>query len=309
MRNKPTADTGIRTTTFDLPGRAFGAFLRRMRNRATVGAGARTPRRRVAGLRREEVAQAAGISVTWYTWLEQGRPVRVSPSTLDAIADALGLAEVERAHLTLLAAAARVDAPSPITRCASPTVAALVDGLHPHPAYVVNGCWDVLYQNDAARTVFGAFSALDWPAHNVLSRLLLDPEWRTLFVEWDDVCESAVAQFRAATASFIADDGWQGFVARLAEESDAFRALWLRNDLAPSVAKEKLVRHATRGEVRYAYVSLAPDGEPNDVRVIVYVSDAASRPATNPAASSSSRGRTPHAASESAVRPSSANRR
>ena len=267
-----SADPGIGGTTIDSPEsptRALAAFLRRMRDRAEPRAGRRTPRRRAAGMRREEVAIDAGISVTWYTWLEQGRPVRVSRRTLLSIARALRLDATERAHLLRLADAATAVRPR-LTSAASASVRALADGLLPHPAYVVNGLWDVLYANRSARIVFGDFDARPGVTDNILRRLHLDADWRTRFVDWPSVCGSAVAQFRLATAAMVGSPSWTAFVDQLSHDSEDFAGRWARHELATSFPREKVVRHAAAGDLRFLYASVAPDAEPTDVRLIVY---------------------------------------
>jgi transcriptional regulator with XRE-family HTH domain len=277
--NKLSADPGIRGTTLESPAvespaRALAAFLRRMRDRAEPGPCRRMPRRRARGLRREEVAIDAGISVTWYTWLEQGRPVRVSRRTLVAIARALHLDATERAHLLRLAEAANTTRPR-LTSTASTEVRSLADGFLPHPVYVVNGLWDVLYANRSARLLFGEFDARPGVTDNILRRLYLDDDWRTRFEDWPSVCGSAVAQFRAATARLVGSTAWTSFIDRLSRDSAAFADRWSRHELAASFPREKIVRHPDGGKGRFLYASLAPDAEPGDVRVIVYMPAAA----------------------------------
>jgi transcriptional regulator with XRE-family HTH domain len=242
-----------------------------MRGRAVPSARAGMTRRRVRGLRREEVAVAAGISLTWYTWLEQGRPVRVSAQTLRAIGRALRLAPVERTHLTRLASAAlgsgkRVN----VTRAASDGLQALVESLAPHPVYTVNGVWDVIYRNRVADLVFGNFDREPGVTDNVLRRLMLDAEWRELFDDWRSVAESAIAQFRAATGHLVGQPAWQRFVARLSNDSPWFAEQWSAHVVRPSVGYTKIVRHRTAGTLTMLYASLAPAGEPADVRLVVY---------------------------------------
>jgi len=269
--NKLTADTSTATTTYDAARRALADFLRAMRGRATPSSGARTTRRRVRGLRREEVAMEAGISLTWYTWLEQGRPVRVSARTLRAVGRALQLAPAERAHLLRLASAAlgsgRRSSP---TRDASDGLRAMVTNLSPHPAYAVNGVWDVLCRNRLADAVFGDFDREPGSTDNVLRRLLLDADWRERFANWDDVAESAIAQFRAATGHFVGSAAWRQFVARLSDESPWFAERWSAQRVVPAVTYTKIVRHPAAGPLTMLYASLAPDGEPPDVRLVVY---------------------------------------
>ena len=214
---------------------------------------------------------AAGISLTWYTWLEQGRPVRASVSTLRAVGRALRLAPAERAHLLHLATAALgTSRRQRITRSASEALRALVLNLSPHPAYAVNALWDALCWNRAADAVLGTFDREPGRTDNVLRRLMLDPEWRDRFVGWEDVARSAIAQFRGATGQLVGRPVWRQFIARLSAESSWFAAEWAAHAIAPPVSFVKVVRHPAVGPWSMVYASLAPDGEPADVRVIVY---------------------------------------
>jgi len=269
--NKLAAHPGTATTTHDAsPGRALGAFLRLMRDRAEPRPSHAKARRRATGLRREEVAVDAGISVTWYTWLEQGRPVRVSRRTLNKIARALQLDATERAHLLQLARAAAAANEPAVTASASDGVRAVADGLLPHPVYVVNGLWDVLYANSAAREMFGDFDAAPGITDNILRRLYLDRLWRERFAQWEDVSGSAVAQFRASTGRMVGTSRWRAFLDHLVRESAEFAERWRRHELASAFPRQKTVHHPTLGEQSYLYASVAPDAEPPDVRLIIY---------------------------------------
>lgn len=265
-----TAHSGTPTTTHDSARRALGEFLRTMRARVTPPSAVRTRRRRVRGLRREEVAVAAGISVTWYTWLEQGRPVRVSTRTLRAVGRALRLAPTERAHLLRLATAALRSSRLTVTREASPGLRALVMSLEPHAAYAVNGLWDVVCRNRIADALFGDFDHEPGCTDNILRRLLLDPDWRVRFADWESVAESAVAHFRAATGHLVGRPVWQRFVATLSADSPWFAERWFAYAIAPAVSYTKVIRHPAAGTLSMLYTSLASDGEPSDVRIVVY---------------------------------------
>lgn len=269
VARKVPGDAGGGTTT--LAARALGDFLRRMRSRpalAVAGGG----RRRVTGLRREEVAVAANISITWYTWLEQGRPVRTSPRTVRALARALRLGEAEAAHLARLADAVASAAPRwRRTAQASPALRAMVDGLRDSPAYVVNGRWDVLHANAAARAVLGSFEATPGVTDNVLARLFLDPGWRGRFLDWEAVASSAVAQFRAAGGRLVAHPDWNAFVADLAARSPEFARAWESQALADAHLRRKRLAAPGAEPLELLYASFAPEGEPEDVRVVLYV--------------------------------------
>ncbi|GAO01623.1 hypothetical protein PSR1_00479 [Anaeromyxobacter sp. PSR-1] len=275
---KVAADAGGGATT--LAARALGDFLRRMRSRPALAV-AGAVRRRVTGLRREEVAVAAGISITWYTWLEQGRPVRTSRRTVRAIARALRLGEAEAAHLSRLAEAVATAAPRwRRTAQASPALRAMVDGLGDAPAYVVNGRWDVLHANAAARAALGPFDPIPGVTDNVLVRLFLDPGWRSRFLDWEAVASSAVAQFRAGGGRLVAHPDWNAFVADLAARSPEFARAWEAHALADPHLRRKRLAGPGGEPLELLYASFAPEGEPEDVRVVLYVpADEAARAA------------------------------
>ena len=264
-----SADTGTATTPLPAGRAQLGVFLRTVRGRVAPSTGTVTARRRTRGLRREEVALRAGISVTWYTWLEQGRPVHPSPKTLRSIAAALQMSEAERDHLLSLAPATDGDG-SRTTLRADGALWLLVDSLAPHPAYAVNGRWDVLAANRPAIRIFGRFDARPGTTDNILRRLFLDPRWRDGFAEWEALAASVVGQFRGATAKLTSDPEWQRFVEALQGESPQFRALWPRHEVSAPAAHEKRFHHQRLGTLRFHYSSLAPDDAPEDVRVIIY---------------------------------------
>jgi transcriptional regulator with XRE-family HTH domain len=170
----------------------LGAFLRARREAgdpvaAGFGAG---PRRRTPGLRREELAQLAGLSVTWYTWLEQARDISVSRPVVNSLARALRLTPAERAHLFTLAGLALPPAmrTQPV---AEPMLARLADALNPHPAYVATPWWDVLACNDAYANLIGGIEARP----NVLWMMFTEPGH---VVDWETEARSMAGQFRAA---------------------------------------------------------------------------------------------------------------
>lgn len=242
-----------------MPTTTLGTFLVRTRESRTPDAATRTPgRRRVKGLRREEVALAAGISPTWYTWLEQGRPVTCSRTTLESIARALRMSATERRHLFDLADS-NLESPPPLVTRVPPQLATFVDAMQ-HPAYVINALWDVLHVNPAAIELFGPFTHA-----NVLRRLFLDDTWRFE----NDVLPSAVAQFRAATGRFQYSDAFQALVGGLADASPAFRTLWEQKQLEPPPLTQKVLLHPTRGRVALHYATMRPDGF-DGVSVAIY---------------------------------------
>jgi transcriptional regulator with XRE-family HTH domain len=251
---------------------SLGAFLKSVRAKTRPESLGLHPgrRRRAPGLRREEVALAAGISVTWYTWIEQGRPMTCSRTTLACIADALRMTRAERAHLFDLAGSAD-EAPAHLSRQIPVAIQALADALTLHPVYIVNGRWDVLHFNAACAALLGPFDTASPITSNVLRRLFLDERWRVGFEDWSGTAASAVAQFRAATGALWRDDSFGLFVAQLADESAEFRALWNRRQLELSPVKAKVFTHPRVGRVAMDYATMKPDVAADDVRLVLYV--------------------------------------
>ena len=214
-----------------MPREELRDFLRSRRARVTpadVGMPS-SGTRRTPGLRREEVAVLAGVGVSWYTWLEQGRDINVSGEVLDAIARVLRLTEPERAHLYLLAGLN----PPPAVRSdadVTPELRRLLD-TWPHPALLRDRQWNLLALNDPARLVFGLGED-----RNCLVAFFTNPRYRDLHVNWDAVAPGVVAAFRADAVH--ADE----VATSLAEVSPEFAELWARHDVAAPLQTVKSVR-------------------------------------------------------------------
>ncbi|MFT3921559.1 MAG: helix-turn-helix transcriptional regulator [Myxococcales bacterium] len=228
-------------------------------------------RRRSAGLLREEVAQRAGVSASWYMWLEQGRPIRPSRDVLLHIADALLLSAMERSHLMALALSREDGAgdSEPLTQVAPPDLAAWVEALS-YPAYALNGRWDVLAWNSAATELVADFGLLPAEERNILRMIFLWPSWRELFLDWGCLASSAVAQFRTNSARIAGRPEVRALINDLARQSPEFVTLWSGDQLDEPRLKVKRMQHPTHGLVELAYAPLAPRGAPADVSVIVY---------------------------------------
>lgn len=264
-----TDHTGIPTTpqAVDDARRAeLGRFLRARRERLPPLAP--SGRRRTPGQRREDVAAAAGISVTWYTWLEQGRDVSMSRDTMDRLTRALALDETEGRYLERIARPADLRPPRPASAPAS--LAGLVAGLAPHPAYAMDRVCNVVAWNEPAGALFGAIVPGDPVRGNILARLFLDPAWKRLFADWPIIARSAVAQFRAGTAAFAQDDDVTALVARLSEAAPVFRTVWEAAELAPSPDWTKVLRRGNRTEC-WRYTVMRPEGEARGFTVTVYL--------------------------------------
>jgi transcriptional regulator with XRE-family HTH domain len=226
----------------------LAAFLRSRRERiqpAQVGLPT-GGRRRTPGLRREEVAQIAGVGVTWYTWLEQGRPITVSAQVLDSVSRVLRLDADERAHLFTLAGAndpAATTAPEPV----SAALQAVLTSLEPLPARIVSDRWDVLAYNRPESALMGDYAELPERERNIMWLLFTQPAWRRMLLDWENDAPRVVAQFRAAMAAHVGEPAWTGIARDLSERSTEFAELWERHDVASPSTRIKRYLHPTAG--------------------------------------------------------------
>jgi transcriptional regulator with XRE-family HTH domain len=252
----------------DLSRREFGNFLRSRRvklNPKSVG----LPdgrRRRAPGLRREEVAELAGIGVDWYIRLEQGRAVSPSVTTIDALARALRLSKVEHAHLRALASGTNRRA---FTReTVSAGLRSLVESLN-QPAYITGRRWDVLAWNKAAGDIFG-FDRLAEEDRNILVCVLLYPGSRRLFgSSWTDEAKRVVAQFRAAHDLWAGDPAFVALLTRLRNGSPEFAEWWEAHDIRAGAGGIKRLRHPKKGMLRFGHASFQANDDP-DLKLIIY---------------------------------------
>jgi len=220
-------------------------FLRNRRGRiapADVGLPA-TNRRRTPGLRREEVAQLAGVSATWYTWLEQKRPIGVSSSVLDNLARVLRLDTAERMQLFQLALRQPVlDSPSrPET--VSPLIRRLLDQTDPIPAFVLGRRWDVLAWNGAALAFFLDFEQVPASERNMLWLVFTNSKLRSLIVDWPTRAKDTLARFRADYGRHAGDAHFVQLVERLKSVSPEFAQWWPRHDILPMTEGRNVYDH------------------------------------------------------------------
>jgi transcriptional regulator with XRE-family HTH domain len=207
--------------------RALGDFLKARRKRLTpTSAGLRSGRRRLTpGLRREEVAELAGVGTTWYTWLEQARDIRPSEVTLCSIARALRLTKVERKYLLDLGLEHATKTGCDVT--ATPVLLSIVHGI-PSPALVLGPSWDVVAYNDEANALIDLDHA---PSRNFL-RLLFTPQARAFHPNWDHVVSQKVRLFRAQSAGILGHPAVQALVSDLAQRSPDFRQWWAEQEVS-----------------------------------------------------------------------------
>jgi transcriptional regulator with XRE-family HTH domain len=246
----------------------LGAFLRSRRERLTpedLGL-APGPRRRTPGLRREEVAQHSGVSVTWYTWLEQGRPINASAQVLDAIARTLRLDAAEQLHVYRLAG---LSAPT-LSDCArevEPEVQKILDALDPMPACVYNGRYDALAWNTAYATLFPRVVEAPPDERNALWQVFAAPRCCCPFVNREEEEARMVATLRSSFARHVGDPVWTTFIRRLRDASAEFAQMWAGQDVAEPGHRLKLFRHPEHGVFRVMVTSMALTA---GIRVHVY---------------------------------------
>jgi hypothetical protein len=231
----------------------LGAFLRSRRESLDpVRLGMpRLGRRRTPGLRREDVAALADIGVTWYTKLEQGRPIRVSPRVLAAVARALHCSESETRHLFTLAGLHRPDGDTPVTHCdrASPMLQRMLDSLDPLPALLQNPRYDILAHNRAyCRLVNVDLDAIAPDERNCIYLALTHPGWRASLAQWEDLVPRMVAQFRSAMAEHRNDPAWTRQLECYMRVSPEFVEAWRRYEVRGVENQLKHFMHPRLGE-------------------------------------------------------------
>ena len=225
------------------------------------------PRRRTPGLRREEVAQRAGVGVTWYTWFEQGRDIKVSTYFLERICIALALAPDERTHLFALAQQRPPPLAAPAAAGVSDIIRAVLESL-PNPAYIKTQRWDVVAWNAAAEAMFG-FSRT--PAHerNSLRFVFADQRYRDMMPDWESDVRRMLAKFRLDHGRAVGDASFAALVRELEEISPDFRRWWPLKDISGRSEGLKRFRLDDRSILEFEHGAFIVEGA-HDLRMIVY---------------------------------------
>ncbi|HWJ72329.1 MAG TPA: helix-turn-helix transcriptional regulator [Kaistia sp.] len=252
-------------------GNQLGNYLRDRRSKLDAAAlGYPTERRRTLGLRREEVAQRANISPTWYTCLEQGRGGAASSDVLDRLSRALMLTDVEREHLFLLGLGHPPEVRYQKSDSVTPRLQRVLDALDPSPAVIRTAIWDVLAWNRAATVLLADYAAVPASQRNILRFIFLDPRSRATQYDWESVARFAIGTFRVDAARAGAAEDVKPLVDELCRLSPDFQRLWQENDLqGPHGEIVKHIRHAILGNVAFEYSAFAVDGR-KDLTMVVY---------------------------------------
>ncbi|TVL91621.1 helix-turn-helix transcriptional regulator [Streptomyces sp. SAJ15] len=258
--------------------RALGAFLRARRGRVApeqVGL-PEGRRRRVQGLRREELALLAGISVDYYVRLEQGRATQPSPEVIDALARALGLDTAERGHLTTLACTrppslrVAVGGPAPRARV-SPQLRRMLDAMAHFPAFATDHRLDVVAWNALGAELIGGLADPARRDRNNARYLFLDPASRTVHPEWEDRAAEAVGQLRVAAGRHPDDAELARLITELSTHSADFRRIWSTGEVVMCVAGRKRLRHPVAGLLTLDFETLQVPAAPGETGLVVHV--------------------------------------
>jgi transcriptional regulator with XRE-family HTH domain len=255
----------------DAEGNPLGNYLKNRRAKLDpVALGYPMSRRRTPGLRREEVAQRANVSATWYTWLEQGRGGSPSAEVLDRIARAMMLTGFEREHLYLIARGHPPEVHYQARETISPRIQHVLDALEYSPAFVRTGTWELAAWNRAAGAVLG-FDGLGPEQRNLLRRIFIDPGARIFQLDWQSVARFAVATFRADTARAGASASVKALVDELRRLSPEFEAIWRENDvrIPDDGTGKKHIRHPVVGMLALEHSTFSVDGR-TDLNLVIF---------------------------------------
>jgi transcriptional regulator with XRE-family HTH domain len=249
---------------------ALGVYLKDRRAKLDPAALGFSPaRRRTPGLRREEVAQRANVSATWYTWLEQGRGGAPSADVLDRLGRALMLTDVEREHIFLLGLGRPPEVRYQVAEGVTPRLQRVLDSLELSPALVKTSTWDVVAWNRAASVVLTDYEKLAPQERNILRLMFCNPQVRHAQPDWESVARFVVAAFRADAARAGAADNIKALVEDLCRVSPEFASMWRDNDVRTYGEGTKQLRHPKAGLIALEYSAFAVDGRP-DLGMVIY---------------------------------------
>ncbi|MET8249622.1 helix-turn-helix transcriptional regulator [Streptomyces sp. NPDC005202] len=226
--------------------------------------------RRTSGLRREEVAYLSSVSVTWYTWLEQGREIKPSRQVLDAVARTLRLSVAEHTYILALAGySAPRPAAEPLPAPVPAHVQRLLDALTNFPAYAIAPDWCISGWNRTYTALYPNVVTVPAQDRNLLWLVFTDPYLRELIPDWEVSSRHLLAEFRAEAGPRLGEPPYSHLIGRLLEASEAFRADWSSRDIEMFTSRERVFHHPVAGSLHLEQHRLAPSDHP-DVRVVIY---------------------------------------
>jgi transcriptional regulator with XRE-family HTH domain len=226
-------------------------------------------RRRAPGLRREEVAQLAGMSTTWYTWLEQGRDVHVSTQVLDSLARVLDLDMNERGHLFLLADQPLARNTYTLEEHVAPALQRSLAHLGTNPAYIRGQRWDILAWNRAACVVLGNLCQQTALERNMLYRFFCTPAVKEVYVDWEIIARKILAQFRASAGLHVGDPHFRELIEMLQQSSLDFRRWWPRHEIVGTPDGRKVIQHPLLGRLVFEHNTFVVADLPH-LQLVIY---------------------------------------
>jgi len=227
-------------------------------------------RGRVCGLRREEVAYLSGVSVTWYTWLEQGRDINPSRQVLDAVARTLRLSEAEHGYVLSLASQPPPrPAAAPIPQVAPAHIQRLLDAISDYPAFAIAPDWGIAGWNAAYEALYPNVAKVPAADRNLLWLVFTDPYVHDLLPDWDVTSRRFLAEFRAEAGPRLGDPACSFLIERLLDASEPFRAGWKSHGVEGFTSRERLFRHPIAGDLQLDQHRLSPSDHP-DLHIIIY---------------------------------------
>ena len=229
----------------------------------------RGTRRRTPGLRRDEVAQLAGVSVDWYTWLEQGRSISVSTQVLESLVQALRLDDNEREHLFLLAHQQLPPQKATPQEAVSPYLQHFLDQLGNSPAYAVDQRWNVVAWNDAARLLLCDFTQIPAEERNIVWLTFMFMPLRQILVDWERHAQRVVAQFRASSGHLPGDPQLTEVINKLLLVSPEFQLWWSQHEIVHAPEGVKVYNHPQLGQLAFEYLMFQLYNAP-DMKVTIY---------------------------------------
>lgn len=231
-------------------------------------------RRRTPGLRREEVAILAGVGLTWYTWLEQGRDIQVSVEVLASIARTLQLSGVETKHLFSLAKLVQPSLPQMQPMTISPMIQHVLDNFKTAPAMILDTHWNVIAWNKATTKLWFDYSAVPINERNILRLMFLHMDSMSFFDDWADTAQQMVAHFRGVYGEFVDDPWYDTFIANLRNDSPSFNKYWLQHDVIARDEKIKTLHNEMFGELQFEETSfILSDGSHLEMKVFTPITD------------------------------------
>lgn len=232
---------------------------------------------KAVGVSREEVAVMSGISVTWYTWLEQARAINPSRQVLDALAHVLGLSDPEHTYmLGLTGYAPNVSIDHAPEKVAPPHLQRLLDGMPDFPAYAVAPDWTIVGWNQAYEKLYPRIAVVSPEQRNLLRLVFTDPTIRKLLGDWATDSRHFVAEFRAEAGTRLGEPAYLKLVQDLRTESPEFAAMWADYEIERFASRERRFHHPEMGETLYEHHRLLPSDNPG-LHVVIYSTTASTQ--------------------------------